>query len=150
LAALKISSDFCTVYAFSPLSTEIAARTTDRERRALIGAAGRAEIPDTTAAAAAAAAAPAIFTGLSPLASKGGGGEVEQIRRDKKFQRGLVRLGLSLYYFPSLLLFLFYLSLAGPKLFLLHLRGLKRAPRKVASPQHWRCRPKAPPHLGPN
>jgi hypothetical protein len=62
--------------------------------------AGLAEILDATAAAAAAAAAPAILTGLSPLASKAGGVEVEQMmRRDKKFQRGLVRLGLSPYYF---------------------------------------------------
>lgn len=61
LAALKISSDFCTVYAFSPFSRDIAARTTDtraprRPVEALLGAAGRAEIPDATAAA----AAPAI------------------------------------------------------------------------------------------
>jgi hypothetical protein len=76
LAALKISSDFCTVYAFSPLSTVTTARTTDRARRpirALLGVAGRVEIPDATAAA----AAPAILTGLCPLASKGGEVEVE-------------------------------------------------------------------------
>jgi hypothetical protein len=69
LAALKISSDFCTVYAFSPFSRDIAARTTDsRARRpveALLGAAGRAEIPDATAAA----AAPAMLcVGLARLA----------------------------------------------------------------------------------
>ena len=69
LAALKISSDFCTVYAFSPFSTDIAARTTGSRARhpagALLGAAGRAEIPDATAAA----AAPAMLgLRLSPLA----------------------------------------------------------------------------------
>jgi hypothetical protein len=55
------------VYAFSPFSRDIAARTTDsRARRpaeALLGAAGRAETPDATAAA----AAPAIL-GLARLA----------------------------------------------------------------------------------
>jgi hypothetical protein len=69
LAALKISSDFCTVYAFSPLSTETAARTTDRARRpvrVMLGAAGRDEIPDATAAAVA-AAAPAMLVLGSPL-----------------------------------------------------------------------------------
>jgi hypothetical protein len=70
LAALKISSDFSTVYAFSPFSTEMAARTTDRGARAREGegrgATGRAEIPDATAAAAAAAAAaPAMLSSLS-------------------------------------------------------------------------------------
>jgi hypothetical protein len=70
LAALKISSDLCTVYAFSPLSTETAARTTDRARRpvrVMLGAAGRDEIPDATAAAVAAAAAPAMLVLGSPL-----------------------------------------------------------------------------------
>lgn len=77
LAALKISSDFCTVYAFSPFSRDIAARTTDsRARRpfeALLGAAGRVEIPDATAAA----AAPAIlcWACLSGSREVGGGAD---------------------------------------------------------------------------
>ena len=78
---MKISSDFCTVYAFSPFSRDIAARTTgSRARRpveALLGAAGRAEIPDATAAA----AAPAILVlGLLVSREAGGGADEGGIR----------------------------------------------------------------------
>jgi hypothetical protein len=69
LAALKISSDLWTVYAFSP--TEMAARTTDRARgaREVLGAdTVRIEIPEATAAAA--AAAPAMML-PSPARSVG-------------------------------------------------------------------------------
>ena len=75
---MKISSDFCTVYAFSPFSRDIAARTTDsRVRRpveALLGAVGRAEIPDATAAAAAAAPAMLVL-GLLVSREVGGGAD---------------------------------------------------------------------------
>ena len=88
---MKISSDFCTVYAFSPFSTDIAARTTGtRARRpagALLSAAGRTEIPDATAAA----AAPAMLVlGLSPLARGRSEGEQIDEEGDKKLWRGLV------------------------------------------------------------
>lgn len=82
------------MYAFSPFSRDIAARATDsRARRpveALLGAAGRAEIPDATAAA----AAPAMpVLGLLVSREVVGGGADEG--GDKKFRRGLVRLGLN-------------------------------------------------------
>lgn len=79
MAALKISSDFWTVYALAPFSTETAARTIDLPRGAsedLGATAGRIEIPEATAAA----AAPAMTASSRQ--------EEVCVERKKKIERG--------------------------------------------------------------